>query len=84
MGDTHAEESPDWVNLSKRGGNDGVFLGLVGLAGLLRRISRGQSLREIPRSSPASRIGPPQVTLNFLPPEYHIPWILVYHGYYAR
>ena len=38
-----------WVNLSKRGGNDGVFLGL---AGLHRGISRGQSPREIPRSSP--------------------------------
>ena len=40
-----------WVNLSKRGGMDGVFRGL---AGLLRGISRGQSPREIPRSSPAS------------------------------
>ena len=40
-----------WVNLSKRGGKDGVF---QGLAGLLRGISRGRSLREIPRSSPAS------------------------------
>ena len=28
-------------------------------------------------------IGPPQVTLNLLPPEFHSQWILVYHGYYA-
>ena len=41
----------DWVNPSKKGGMDGVF---QGLAGLLRGISRGQDLREIPRSSPAS------------------------------
>ena len=31
----------DWVNLSKRGGMDGVF---QGLAGLLRGISRGAAL----------------------------------------
>ena len=41
----------DWVNLSKRGGKDGVFRGL---AGLLRGISQGRSPREIPKSSPAS------------------------------
>ena len=41
----------EWVNLSKRGGKDGVFRGL---AGLHWGISRGQSPREIPRSSPAS------------------------------
>ena len=29
-------------------------------------------------------IGPPQVTLNFLLPEFHSRWILVYHGYYVR
>ena len=40
-----------WVNLSKRGGKNGVF---QGLAGLLRGISRERSLREIPRSSLAS------------------------------
>ena len=49
----------EWVNLSKRGGKDGVF---QGLAGLLRGISRGRSPREIPRSSPAS----PRKTLSFL------------------
>ena len=43
--------SGDWVNPSKRGGMDGVF---GGLTGLLRGISQGQTLREIPRSSPAS------------------------------
>ena len=40
-----------WVNPSKRLGMDGFF---QGLAGLLRGISRGQSLKEILRSSPAS------------------------------
>ena len=40
-----------WVNLSKRGGKDGIFWGL---AGLLWGISRRRSPREIPRSSPAS------------------------------
>ena len=40
-----------WVDPSKREGMDGAFRGL---AGLLRGISRGQSLREIPRSSHAS------------------------------
>ena len=39
------------VYLSKRGGKDGVFQGLVGL---LQGISQGQSPREIPRRSPAS------------------------------
>ena len=41
----------DWVNLSKRGEKNRVF---QGLAGLLRGISRGQSPREILRSSSAS------------------------------
>ena len=41
----------DWVNLSKRGGKDGVSRGL---AGLLRGISQGRSPREILRSSPIS------------------------------
>ena len=40
-----------WVNLSERGGKDGVF---QGLAGLLRGISRCRSPREFPKSSPAS------------------------------
>ena len=49
----------DLVNLSKRGGKDGVFRGLAGLLrgisqGLLRGISRGRRPREIPRSSRAS------------------------------
>ena len=49
----------EWVNQSKRGGKDRVFRGL---AGLLRRISRGRNPRKIPRSSPAS----PKKTLSFL------------------
>ena len=40
-----------WVTLSKRGGMGRVF---PGLAGLLQGVCRGQSPREIPRSSPAS------------------------------
>ena len=47
-----------WVNLSKRGGKDGV---LRGLAGLLQGISRGRILSEIPWSSPDS----PRKTLSF-------------------
>ena len=47
-----------WVNLSKRGGKEGVFREL---AGLLRGISRGQSSRKILRSSPAT----PRKTLSF-------------------
>ena len=78
-----SQSCPYWVYVSKRGGKDGVFLGL---AGLPRGSSRGRSLREILRSSPASlrktpsvlalpkihrrfRIGPPQVSLNLLPPK---------------
>ena len=41
----------EWVNLSKRGGKYGVFRRL---AGLIQGVSRGQSWREIPMSSPAS------------------------------
>ena len=40
----HLWLNENWVNLSKRGGKDGV----------LRGISRGRSPMEIPRSSPAS------------------------------
>ena len=47
-----------WVDLSKRGGKDVVFWGLVGL---LRGISRGQRLKDILRSSSAS----PRNTLSF-------------------
>ena len=39
------ENQEDWVNLSKRGGKDVVFLGL---AGLLQGISQERSPREIP------------------------------------
>ena len=61
--ETCSDDSSAWwlfyvfvrVNLSKRGGKDGVFRGL---AGLLRGISRGRSPREIPRF----RIGPPKCT----------------------
>ena len=55
----------EWVNLSKREGMNRVFRGL---AGLLWGISRGQSPREIPMSSPASpRIAPsfPTLLLRF-------------------
>ena len=45
-------ERADWVNTSKRGEKNGVF---QGLAWLLRGISRGQSPREIMRSSPPSQ-----------------------------
>ena len=65
------------VNLSNRGGKDWVFLRL---AGLLRGISWGWSLREITRSSPASlrkTVSVPTRWLRFLigfligPPKMH-------------
>ena len=46
------------VNMSKRVGKDGVFLGL---AGLILRISLGLCPREIPRSLPASPRKTPSV-----------------------
>ena len=48
----------EWVNLSNRGGTDGVF---QGVAGLLGEISRRRSPRKIPKSSHAS----PRKTLSF-------------------
>ena len=50
-GGMHSELSPEWVNLSKRGGKDRFFWGL---AGLLLGTCCGQSSREILRSSTAS------------------------------
>ena len=64
----------DWVNLSKRGRNDRVFLRL---AGQPQGISQGQSLREIPRSSPAS----PRKTLPVLPDSFSRIYILFPIGF---
>ena len=64
------------VNLSKRGGKDTVFQGLVGL---IQGISQRSSTREIPRSSPASPIKiaatttarPPSPPLHYNQPHRH-------------
>ena len=65
------KEELEWVNLSKRGGKDGVFRGLVGL---LRGISQGQSPREIPRSSPASPRKTPSIPPLLLGLTHFIPF----------